>query len=153
VKIIERDLCYGAALAQIVEHLSFQALNHASPRTLSRNSSKYGHYLVNTDRHVFVKCSTRFRGPWKHTLSKDEVQAIAAALASSTKLWLCLVCGNRTICALDKDEIGAVLDLAGTGQQWIRVDVPKGGGCHVTGSHGNLRRPVPHNSYPKKVFA
>jgi hypothetical protein len=144
MKITEQDFYHGAALTQIVEHKSFKALNRAS--------SKYGHYIVNTDRHVFVKYRTASKSPWQHTLSAADVKAIATAIESSDKVWLCLVCGDHTICALDKDEIQTVLDLAATNQQWVRVDVPKGGSCRVSGSHGSLKRKVPHNSFPDKVL-
>jgi hypothetical protein len=145
MKIQEQDLYHGAALTQIVEHQSFKALN--------RGSTKYGHYLVNTDRHVFVKYRTSSKSPWQHTFSQEEVQAIAAAIGASDKVWLCLVCGNQTICALERAEITTVLDMVAACQQWIRIEVPKGGSCHVSGSHGNLKKTVPHNSFPNKVFA
>ncbi len=47
MKTKEMDLYHGPALTQIVHHDSFKAINKAT--------TKYGHYLVNTDRHVFVK--------------------------------------------------------------------------------------------------
>lgn len=144
MKITEQDFYHGAALTQIVEHKSFKALNRAS--------AKYGHYIVNTDRHVFVKYRTASKSPWQHTLSPADVKALATAMASSEKVWLCLVCADHTICALDKDEIQTVLDLTSTHQQWVRVDVPKGGSCRVAGSHGSLKRKVPHNSFPDKVM-
>lgn len=59
MKIQEQDRFHGAALTQIVEHKSFKALNRAS--------AKYGHYLVNADRHVFTKYSKATRSPWSFT--------------------------------------------------------------------------------------
>jgi hypothetical protein len=144
MKIQEQDLYHGAALTQIVEHKSFTALNRAS--------SKYGHYIVNADRHVFVKYRKTSRSPWQHTFSAEEVKALAKAIESSDKVWLCLVCGNQTICALGKAEIQTVLDLSANNQQWVRVEVPAGGSCSVSGSHGSLKRKVPHYSFPDKVM-
>jgi hypothetical protein len=146
MKIQEKDLFHGAALTQIVEHKSFKALNRAT--------TKYGHYLVNTDRHVFVKYRKPNKSPWQHTFSDDEVAAIAAEIEKGHAVFLCLVCGNTTICALNTSEIQTLLNVnASSGQQWIRVDIPKGGSCRVSGSNGDLERTVPHNSFPKKVFA
>jgi hypothetical protein len=144
VKIQEQDFYHGAALMQIVEHETFKALNKVS--------DGYGHYLVNTDKHVFVKYRTGARSPWQHTFSQDEVQAFADLITEEEEVWLCLVCGELTICALGADEIAEVLNLEPDGQQWIRVEVPRGGSCHVSGSHGSMRRAVPHNSFPNKVF-
>jgi hypothetical protein len=53
---------------------------------------------------------------------------------------------------VSEEEIDAVIGASSTAVQWIRVDVPKGGSCHVSGSQGSLPRVVPHNSFPDKVF-
>ncbi len=144
MKIQEQDLYHGAALTQIAEHKSFKALN--------RGSTKYGHYLVNTDRHFFIKYRKPTRSPWQHTLSADEMKALIAACKKQEHVWLCLVCGNVTICALNKAEISTVLDLTSAAQQWVKVEVPQGGSCHVSGSNGALSKVVPHNSFPEKLF-
>ncbi len=144
MKIQEQDRFHGAALTQIVEHKSFKALNKAS--------DKYGHYLINTDRHVFIKYRKAESTPWSFTVQPEELRAIAAELVAGPTVYLALVCGSVTICALRSDEIQSVLDLSATEPQWIRVNVPKGGSCHVTGSGGALKRTVPHNSFPNKLF-
>ena len=145
MKIQEQDFYHGVALTQIAEHKSFKALNRAS--------TKYGHYLINTDRHVFIKYRTHSKSPWHHTLSTDEMKSLVAACKKNEHVFLCLVCGDNTICALDKAEISAVLDLTSTAQQWVKVEVPKGGSCHVSGSRAALAKVVPHNSFPNKAFA
>ncbi len=144
MKIQKHDLYHGAALAQIVKHDSFKALNRAS--------NKFGHYLVNTDRHVFIKHRTNRKSPWQHTFSPDEVQAIADAIAERKKVWLCLVCGEATICALTRREIKVLLDLNGNSQQFITIKVPSGGSCRANGSKGTLKGTIPHNSFPGKIF-
>jgi hypothetical protein len=144
MKIQEQDLYHGAALTQIVEHRSFKALNRAS--------TKYGHYLVNTDRQVFVKYRKAKNSPWNFTLQPAEVQALASAIAAPHKVFLCLVCGNTTVCALTVAEIQTVVDVKSKSQQWVRVEVPKGGSCHVSGTNGRVKKTVPHKSFPDKVF-
>lgn len=144
MKIQEQDRFHGAALTQIVEHESFKALNKAS--------EKYGHYLINTDHHVFVKYRKPESTPWSFTVQPDELKAISSELMAGHTVYLALVCGTTTICALTSDEIQAVINLSVTASQWIRVDIPKGGSCHVTGSAGALKRTVPHNSFPNKLF-
>lgn len=145
MKIQDLHLFHGAALTQIVEHNSFKALNRATP--------KYGHYLVNTDRHLFVKYRTATKSPWQHTLSPDELKAISDAINKYGKVFLCLVCGTTSVCALDATEIAIVVDLTSATSQTILVEVPAGGSCHVSGSKGKLKKTVPHNSFPNKLFA
>jgi hypothetical protein len=145
VKIQEKDIYHGAALTQIVEHDSFKALNRAS--------NKYGHYLINADRHVFIKYRTADASPWQFIIQPDEVSAICLEAGANRTIYLCLVCGITTVCALNIDEIKTVIDVESSLQQWIRVEVPNGGSCHVSGSSGKLQRTVPHNSFPNKVFS
>ena len=144
MKIQEQDRYHGPALMQIVEHDSFKALNRAT--------KKYGHYLVNANREVFVKYATNQQSPWNFNLQPDELQALRQAAESRNHVFLCLVCGPVTICALNEDEIGRILKLKRPNAQWIRVTVPLRGSCHVAGSKGELLHTVPHNSFPNKVF-
>ncbi len=44
------------------------------------------------------------------------------------------MCGKLTVCALNAKEIRTVIDVDADSQQSIRVEVPKGGSCHVSGS-------------------
>jgi hypothetical protein len=144
MQIQEKDIFHGAALTQVVEHKSFKALNRAT--------TKYGHYLINTDRALFVKYRKPNKSPWQHTFSEDDVAAIATEIEKNNAVFLCLVCGTTTVCALNSNEIQTVLDLDADGQQWIRVEIPKGGSCHVSGSNGKLKRTIPHRSVPDKLF-
>lgn len=145
MKIQEKHTFHGAALAQIVEHPSFKALNTAS--------SHYGHYRVNTDKQVFVKYRTGDGSPWQFVFSSDEMRKLRRAHQSEDDTYLCLVCGSTTVCALNQEETDTVLDMAKNNTQSITVEVPQGCSCRVRGSGGQLRGTVPHNSFPNKVFA
>jgi len=150
MKIQDKDFYHGAALTQIVEHSSFKALNKAS--------EKYGHYLVNTDQHVFVKytktCKTTpKKSSWQFTLQPEEKKAINEESRIFSKVFLCLVCGDETVCVLDSSEIKQTLNLQNGTQGYIRVEMPSGGSCHVTGTDGELKRTVPNNSFPGKIFS
>jgi hypothetical protein len=144
VKIQEQDIYHGAALTQIAEHPSFKALN--------KGSERYGHYLVNADCHIFVKYARSDEGPWVYNIQPEQLEPLRNIVKSDARGFLCLVCGHVTICALDEDEIAEVIDVDADDGQWIRVEAPAGGGCRVIGSLGKLRRVVPHNSFPKKLF-
>lgn len=145
MKIQDQDIYHGTALTQVVQHDSFKALNRAS--------GKYGHYLVNKDQHLFVKYRTNRKSPWSFTLQPDELDAIRKEVKLKKFVFLCMVCGAATVCALTHEELQSIVDIASSTPQWIKVTVPKGGSCHVTGSIGALDRVVPHNAFPEKIFA
>ncbi len=65
MKIQEKDEYHGPALMQIVEHPSFKAIN--------KTDKKYGHYTLNTNRHLFVKYRTRKNSPWQFSFGQDEM--------------------------------------------------------------------------------
>jgi len=143
VKIQEQDFYHGAALTQIAEHPSFKALN--------KGSDRYGHYLVNADCHVFMKYS-RANGPWSFTFTAEQLEPLVNVQTAKADLFVCLVCGEETICILGEEQLEAIIDMASADSQWIRVEVPPGGRCRVSGSQGKLRKTVPHNAFPACLF-
>lgn len=146
MKIQEKDKYHGAALTQIVEHPSFKALNKVD--------DKYGHYQVNHDRRIMAKYSKGEEPPWQFTFSADDIQTIREdSERKNCKAFVCLTCGRTTVCMLDQKEITEVLDLLTATQQWIRVEVPKGGSIHVSGTRGNCTYAIAHSSFPNKVFS
>ncbi|WP_157650906.1 hypothetical protein [Burkholderia ubonensis] len=145
MKIQEQDFYHGAALTQITEHKSFKALNTAG-------TGHYGHYLINTDRHVFIKYRTG-RGPaWNHVFSVGELKALEAVCAKQEMVWLGLVCGGVTVCVLSKDQIHRLIDPTNHEQQRIKIEVPPNASCRVSGTLGNLGKVVPHNAFPARLF-
>ncbi|WP_456276554.1 hypothetical protein [Bacillus sp. AK128] len=145
MKIQIQDLYHGAVLTQITEHSSFKALNKVD--------STYGHYLVNHDTRLFVKYLTKESSPWHFKFSYNELQAIQSDMEQSSHVFLCLVCGAETICALSQQEFSNLIDVTTTENQSIIVEVPPGGSIHVKGSVGKLPRTLPHNSFPNKLFS
>jgi hypothetical protein len=141
MKIQEQDVFHGPGLVQIVEHPSFKALN--------RGSARYGHYLINTDRHVFAKYSSRKKSPWQFTFQPSDLENIQEQEGA---VFVMLTCGHHTICALAKEELEQIVDLNSSAQQTVFVEVPSGGSCHVRGNQGKLARTIPHNQFPNKVF-
>lgn len=146
MKVQEKDLYHGAALTQIVEHPSFKALNKAD--------DKYGHYLVNHDRRILAKYTKKVDSPWQFTFSEDDMRIVGDNLRTKgdTRAFICLVCGDKTVCLLDEKEIWEVLDLSRVAWQWIKVDAPKGCSMHVAGSKGVCKRTVSHSCFPDKLF-
>ncbi|MFM8275302.1 MAG: hypothetical protein ACKODX_23620 [Gemmata sp.] len=144
MKVQQKDLYHGAALTQLVEHDSFKALNKAD--------GKYGHYQVNTDRRLIVKLTEKAAAPWSFTFQPDDLDTLRADIASGFQTFVVLVCGKTTVCLLEHADFATLIDLNATGQQWIKVEMPKAS-MRVRGSAGELKRAVKHNAFPADVFA
>ena len=145
MRIQEKHMFHGSALTQIVEHPSFKALNRAS--------SHYGHYLVNTDTQILVKYRTAECSPWQFVFSPDEIHELRQAHISKNDTFICLVCGSVTVCVLNEVESKTVLDMGEISSQSVTVEVQKGASCRVKGTGGKLRRAVPHNAFPARLFS
>lgn len=145
MKVQAQDIYHGIALAQIVRHESFKALNSGS--------AKQGHYLINSDRHLLVKYRTSNEDPWKFTFTPGEIAAIKKMAKKSKLVFLCLVCGQTTVCALSFDEIKTLLSGKAAEQQSITVESPANASLRVRGTKGELPKTIPHNAFPEKLFA
>lgn len=148
MRINDKDFYHGAVLMKIVEDDSFSALNKAD--------DKYGHYIVNTDRRLFVKHSGLDESPWQFTFQPDELKRIrddvAFGVKTGSSTFVCLICSQTTICCLDQEDIEQLIDLNSPNQQIISVKVPPRGSQHVSGSKGDLPYTVPHSAFPGKVL-
>lgn len=143
MKIQQKDLFHGAALTQLTEHLSFKALNKAD--------TKYGHYMVNTDRRLMVKLTEKPSAPWTFTFQPDDLNTLSSDMASGFRTFVVLVCGRETICLLPERDFLVLLDLSSTGAQWIRVEIPRAS-MRVRGSSGRLSHAIAHKDFPENVF-
>lgn len=144
MKIQMQELYHGAVLTQITEHPSFKALNKAD--------SQYGHYLVNNNIRVIVKYLTKGYSPWVFEFSPSELLAMKKDMKTTNRVYLCLICGQETICALNEEEITSLIDLDAFTNQAIVVDAPSSGSMYVTGTVGKLPRTLQHNSFPNRIF-
>lgn len=144
MKIQSHDFYHGAVLTQITEDKSFKALNKAD--------HLYGHYLLNRDTRIFVKYSKKEGEPWEFRFQKSELEAIKADMASVDKVFLCLVCGEVTICCLGTDEYTEIINLEAKDGQSVIVDSPTAASMRVRGSAGKLSKTIAHNSFPRKLF-
>lgn len=145
MKIQEHDLFHGAALTQIVQHPSFKALN--------KLDSKFGHYRINADICILVKYRKNGESPWQFILNNSEIETLKSDYESDDNLFLCLVCAESTICAINKEQINQLVDLSASGQQWIRVEVPVGGSIWLKGSLGSIKGCIAHKNFPENLFS
>jgi len=144
MKIQKKDIYHGSALTQIIEHDEFKALNRAT--------SKYGHYIINADRTIHIRHSAARKSPWTYTIKKEDCVIITDDITAGKEVFIVLVAGSSTVCAVNQNEIDVLLDRSSCDPQWLRLDVPRGGSIHVSGSCGALYHVVPHSVFPTKLF-
>lgn len=145
MKIQEKDYRHGAVLTQIVEHSCFTALNKAD--------TKYGHYTVNSDTRLFVKTTKQDPSKECHfNFKADDLRAIQDDVNGGWKTYLCLVCGLKTVCILNEEQIKQVINLSSPGPQWLKIAFPVGGSLRVWGQQGKLNKTIPHNAFPDVLF-
>lgn len=144
MKIQEQDIYHGAALMQIVEHPSFKALN--------KGSNRYGHYLVNANCHLFIRYSTSDAESWVFTYSPEQLEPIRNILESTATVFLCLVCGNQSICLINEEQIQEIIDIESEESQWIKVTAPPRKSFRVSGSFGKIKGTIAHSSFPNVIF-
>jgi hypothetical protein len=144
MKTRRKQLYHGPALTQIVEHHSFKALNKAP-------DNKRGHYMINRDTYILVKYATSSFPPWMFTFHEEHMCTIGRDLQlSNSRTFVCLVCGDKTVCLLDENRIGNLLYLSRPGTQRITVEAPEGCSMRVSGSKGEQW--VSRSSFPDKIF-
>lgn len=143
MKINEKHQYHGPALAQIVEHPSFKALNRA-------NSGAYGHYLLNQECSLWMKYATGDE-PWQYTFTPEDLQTIRGD--SAPRRYYVLACGIHSICCLKHDELFALIDTSASTQQWIKVEAPPGTGLKVRGGKDPATiKTIPHSRFPDVLF-
>jgi hypothetical protein len=81
------EFYHGAALVRLVE----------DGRCASISKSDFG-YLVNGDRLVLMKYSTKANSPWRFTFSNDDLARFDLANDQFHTCVLALVCGGDGIC-------------------------------------------------------
>lgn len=132
-------------LMQIAEHNSFKALNKAD--------ATYGHYLVNSDKRLWLKYATAADGPWSFTFHPSDLAAIASDLKLKGETFVVLACGHHSVACLNQEQFEGLIELNSSSPQWMKVDAPAGKQMRVTGSNSG-KEPVliPHNSFPNCIF-
>lgn len=142
MRIQQKDIYHGAALTQIVEHESFKALN--------KLDEKYGHYKINHDIRLMIKITSSDTEPWKFTANANDLGIIKDDINSGDQFFMCLICGQSTICLLDGNQVQQLLDLSNNKQQWIRIR--NTGSLWASSKKKDLKNAIPHKAFPLKIF-
>jgi hypothetical protein len=138
-----KDFMHGAALIAIADSDDFTALNKAS--------LKYGHYVVNHDRHIFVKYAAG-TGPkdYNFNFQKSDKRQILQT-APGGHVFAVLVCGDEVITAISREDVEQLIDLEDDRADAIKVSAQPNMKLRITG--GGLQLPlVARNSFPGRIL-
>jgi hypothetical protein len=144
MKIVDKELYLGAALAQIVESSGFECIRKAS--------LAFGHYELNGCRRILIRHTAAEGGPWYFTFRSRDLRPVRDDLSAGRELFLCLVCESEAICVLSAEQLRQIVDLDSEETQSVRVYSRAGGSIHVSGSAGELSEKVLKHAFPSRLF-
>ncbi|HEY9391735.1 MAG TPA: hypothetical protein VIR27_18435 [Mycobacteriales bacterium] len=137
-----KDFMHGAVLVAIAEDPRFTALN--------KGSTHYGHYLVNHDRHMFVKYNSG-PGDYYFTFSAEEVRRILGTRRPQGT-FVVLVCGHEAITGISSTELRSLIDVRSSAQQQVRVSARPRKQLRLYGPGHSELGPIPRNAFPDRVL-
>jgi hypothetical protein len=132
------EFYHGAALVRLIE----------DPRCTRIGKHACG-YLINQNRVVAIKYSTKAHSPWGFTFSQDDLTRINKAEEELAGCVVAFVCGGDGVCVLTWT---AVVELLGNAPG--RIGAKRGfAGCYaVSGPAGEMKGKVAMNRWPAIVF-
>jgi hypothetical protein len=141
--IDHKDFMHGAALVAIADSQGFTALNKAS--------SKYGHYIVNHDRHVFIKYNDgRGPGDYHFTYSAGDKERIRLVTGAS-EVFSVLVCGDEVIASIDLAILKQLIDLDSAESERITVRAETRKQLRYMSARADFG-PIPRSSFPSCIL-
>ena len=132
------EFYHGAALIRVIE----------DQRCESVRKSEHG-YIVNGDRIILLKYTTKAHSPWRFTFTADDVERFDFAEEEFDSCVLALVCGGDGVCCSTWATVRALLDAA---PAWIAAKRGFNGSYALSGPAGSLKRKVPLNLWPEILF-
>lgn len=142
--IDHKDFMHGAALVAIADDAGFTALNKASV--------KYGHYVVNHDRHIFIKYNDGSGpGTYFFTFGGDDKRRLLDAEGHGP-VFAVFTCGDEVVTGLTLAELRTLVDLGTTAPETVRVVAEKRRQIRVYGPGGEAG-PIPRNSFPERILS
>ncbi|MET9587666.1 hypothetical protein ABZY10_32160 [Streptomyces sp. NPDC006539] len=140
--IDKKDFMHGAALVAIADSDMFTALNRASV--------KYGHYVINHDRHLFIKYNDGSGpGDYFFTYSGEDKQRIISLGAD--RVFTILVCGNEVVTGISREELAQLITMTDALASTVRVSAQQGMQLRISGPVGELPL-IPRRSFPSRIL-
>lgn len=132
------EFYHGAALVRVIE----------DPRCTRIAKHACG-YVVNQNRIISIKYSTKAHSPWGFTFSQDDLNRISKAEEEIKGCVVAFVCGGDGICVLPWTDVLALLEKSPG-----RIGAKRGfAGCYaVSGPAGEMKGKVAMNRWPAIVF-
>ncbi|MEU6081045.1 hypothetical protein [Streptomyces sp. NPDC047108] len=140
--IDHKDFMHGAALVAIADSAMFTALNRASV--------KYGHYVVNHDRHLFLKYNDgKGPGDYFFTFSAEDKRRVLGV--GHERVFAVLVCGNEVVTGISRKELGQLVPMAHPLASTVKVSARQNKQLRISGPSGNLPL-VSRRSFPARIL-
>jgi len=161
--INEQDVYYGMALSQIAQY--------PVSTTINKICDREGLFNISDNRYLLIKYSTSVLPRWNFKLTSDDIKTINLQVEDTNfyfnqddkesfinddpknQLFLILVCGQETICCLDRNDLLELIDLEGRldKKQSIIVTYENTDQLILTGTMGSLLKPIT-DSFPKYIY-
>lgn len=106
-------------------------------------------YLVNEDKFIFLRYSTKARSPWRFSFSKNEIAQINHLSQTYSKIIVVLICGGDGICAVDWEDSKLIV---GEISSWIAIRRNFNKCYGVSGPLGKLKKKVSLQKWPLILF-
>lgn len=132
------EFYHGAAIVRLIE----------DERCKSVGKNEYG-YIVNDNRSVAIKYTTKAQSPWRFTVSEDDIVRYDLAAAKFESCVVALVCGGDGVCSVPWET---ARELLGGVPGWLAAKRNFNGCYGVSGTGGRLKRKIPVNQWPGIVF-
>jgi len=129
---------HGAAILCVVE----------DPRCNSISKNEFG-YLINAERLVALKYTTKAHSPWRFTVTSDDIARLDKAALQFGGCALALICGGDGICALFWASARALL---GGKPGWLSAKRVFAGCYALSGPEGTMRKKITLNRWPELIF-
>ena len=130
---------HGAAVIPILEDIRCRSI---------RKLGTLG-YVVNDDKFLFIKYTTRERPPWRFTFDREDIGRCLNMSGNYSLLVLGFVCGSDGVCAVDWSQ---GLELLGDKPGWVAASRKHNHSYTVWGAKGELKRKVSLNRWPALIF-
>lgn len=105
-----------------------------------------GFYMLARRIPIYLKFSSKRRGPWTFTFNGRQQTAQNALLDSHGECFTCLICGSDGVVGLNMGDLSKVLDDSLEEQQSVSVRRPLRNMYCVSGKDGRLERRIGRNS-------
>lgn len=136
--IDKQNYYHGAAVISILEHKDCKSIR--------KNNIIY---IVNDNKLVLIKYTTKHRSPWIFTFSNDEINRLHDLSLKTQNIILAFVCAGDGICSICYSEFQTLLTNA---PGWISINRKFGKQYKVSGTNGELKGKISVSRWPQIIF-